>query len=92
MSFAVSAGLMHSFTVFFVAFLEEFHWSRAETSVAYAISHSARLLPFCEAANDKLLSCLVAVLVRYAAGARAYRIICCKGCESFENSSGSVCV
>jgi hypothetical protein len=53
---------------------------------------SARLLPFCEAANDKLLSCLAAVLVRYAAGARAYRIISCKGCESFENPWGSACV
>jgi MFS family permease len=38
MSFAVSAGLMHSFTVFFVAFLEEFGWSRAHTAAAYAIS------------------------------------------------------
>jgi MFS family permease len=37
-SFAVSAGLMHSFTVFFVAFLEEFGWSRADTSVAYSVS------------------------------------------------------
>jgi MFS family permease len=37
-SFAISAGLMHSFTVFFVAFLEEFGWSRADTSVAYAVS------------------------------------------------------
>jgi MFS family permease len=37
-SFAVSAGLMHSFTVFFVAFLEGFGWSRADTSVAYSIS------------------------------------------------------
>src|SRR5690606_22048265 len=37
-SFAISAGLMHSFTVFFVAFLEEFRWSRADTSVAYSTS------------------------------------------------------
>jgi MFS family permease len=29
---------MHSYAVFFVAFLEEFGWSRAETSVAYAVS------------------------------------------------------
>jgi DNA-binding NarL/FixJ family response regulator len=53
---------------------------------------SARLLPFCEAADDKILSCLVAALARYAAGARACRIISCKGCESFENSWGAVCV
>ena len=52
----------------------------------------ARLLPFCEAADDKMLSFLVAALARYAAGARAYRIISCKGCESFENSWGAVCV
>lgn len=37
-SFAVGSGLMHSFTVFFVAFLEEFGWSRADTSVAYSMS------------------------------------------------------
>jgi hypothetical protein len=53
---------------------------------------SARLLPFCEAEDDKMLSCLVAAPARYAAGARAYRIIFCKRCESFENSWGSVCV
>jgi MFS family permease len=38
MSFAVSAGLMHSFTVFFVAFIEEFGWSRANAAVAYSTS------------------------------------------------------
>jgi MFS family permease len=38
LSFAVSAGVMHSFTVFFVAFLQAFSWSRADASVAYAIS------------------------------------------------------
>ena len=38
LTFAVSAGLMHSYPVFFVAFLADFGWSRAETSIAYSIS------------------------------------------------------
>lgn len=38
LSFAVSAGLMHAFTVFFVAFLDEFGWSRTDASLAYALS------------------------------------------------------
>jgi len=29
---------MHSYTVFLVAFIEEFQWSRAETSIAYSVS------------------------------------------------------
>jgi MFS family permease len=37
-TFAISAALMHAYAVFLVAFLEEFRWSRAETSLAYAIS------------------------------------------------------
>jgi len=37
-AFAASAGLMHSYAVFLVAFIEEFRWSRAETSVAYSVS------------------------------------------------------
>src|SRR4029453_15496302 len=36
--FAVSGGIMHAYTVFFVAFLEEFGWNRAETSLAYAVA------------------------------------------------------
>jgi MFS transporter, OFA family, oxalate/formate antiporter len=38
LTFAVSAGLMHSYPVFFVAFLAEFGWSRARASVAYSVS------------------------------------------------------
>jgi MFS family permease len=37
-AFAVGAGLMHSYAVFLVAFIEEFRWSRAETSIAYSVS------------------------------------------------------
>jgi MFS transporter, OFA family, oxalate/formate antiporter len=37
-TFAVSAALMHSYSVFLVAFLEEFRWSRAETSLAFSMS------------------------------------------------------
>lgn len=36
--FAISGGMMHAYAVFFLAFLEEFGWSRAETSVAYAVA------------------------------------------------------
>src|ERR1700731_5348643 len=37
-AFTVSAGIMHSYAVFLLAFIEEFRWSRAETSVAYSVS------------------------------------------------------
>lgn len=37
-AFTVGAGLMHSYTIFLVAFIEEFRWSRGETSVPYAVS------------------------------------------------------
>jgi MFS family permease len=37
-TFAIGAGLMHSYAVFLVAFLEDFRWSRAEASLAYSAS------------------------------------------------------
>ena len=37
-AYAISAGFMHSYPVYLVAFLGEFGWGRAETSVAYSIS------------------------------------------------------
>jgi len=37
-AFTVSAGLMHSYAVFLVAFIQAFAWSRAETSIAYSVS------------------------------------------------------
>ena len=36
--FSVSAGLLHAYTVLLVAFIDEFHWTRADTSLAYAVS------------------------------------------------------
>ena len=37
-AFTLSAGLMHSYAVYLVAFIEEFGWGRAETSIAYSVS------------------------------------------------------
>ena len=37
-AFTISAAMMHSYTVFLVAFVEAFGWSRAETSIAYSVS------------------------------------------------------
>ena len=38
LGYAISQGLMHSYAVFLVAYLGEFGWGRAETSVAYSVS------------------------------------------------------
>jgi MFS family permease len=55
-TFAVGAALMHSYAVFLVAFLEEFRWSRAETSLAYSVSAfvSGASAPFVGALVDRL--------------------------------------
>ncbi len=37
-AFTVSAGLMQSYAVFLVAFIQDFAWGRAETSLAYSVS------------------------------------------------------
>jgi MFS family permease len=37
-AFSISAALLHAYTVFLVAFIGEFRWSRADTSLAYAVS------------------------------------------------------
>src|SRR5262245_49250370 len=37
-TFTISAACMQSYTVFLVAFIEAFGWSRGESSIAYAIS------------------------------------------------------
>ena len=55
-TFSISAALMHSYAVFLLAFLEEFHWSRAETSLAYSVSAfvSGASAPFVGALVDRL--------------------------------------
>ena len=35
---AISTGLMHAYPVYLVAFIEDFGWTRAETSIAYSVS------------------------------------------------------
>src|SRR3989441_7636725 len=55
-TFAISAALMHSYSVFLVAFLEEFRWSRAETSLAFSMSAlvGGASAPFVGALVDRL--------------------------------------
>ena len=38
LTFSVSASLMHAYTVFLLAFIEEFAWTRAQSSIAYSVS------------------------------------------------------
>ncbi|MFL5287786.1 MAG: MFS transporter [Rhodopila sp.] len=37
-TFAIGAAFMHAYTVFLVAFIDAFGWSRAQVSVAYSVS------------------------------------------------------
>jgi MFS family permease len=37
-TFTISAGLMHSYAIFLVAFIEDFRWSRSDVSLAYSAS------------------------------------------------------
>src|SRR5438874_13766249 len=55
-AFTISAALMHSYPVYLVAFIEEFGWSRAETSVAYSVSQLVAGLssPFVGVLVDRL--------------------------------------
>src|SRR3974390_2569457 len=55
-AFTVSAGIMHSYAVFLVAFIEEFRWGRAETSIAYSVSQlvAGFSSPFVGALVDRL--------------------------------------
>ncbi len=55
-AFTVSAALMHSYAVYLVAFIEEFGWGRAETSLAYSVSQLVAGLssPFVGALVDRL--------------------------------------
>src|SRR5579864_1390855 len=54
--FTISAGLMHSYAVYLVAYIEEFGWSRGETSVAYSVSQlvAGFSSPFVGALVDRL--------------------------------------
>src|SRR5260370_36960223 len=76
-AFTVSAGLMHSYAVYLVAFIEEFGWGRAETSVAYSVSQlvAGASSPFVGALVDRLgprrLLLLGAGLVGLGLAARA---------------------
>lgn len=36
-AFTVSASLMHAYTVFLLAFVQDFGWSRADASLAYSV-------------------------------------------------------
>jgi len=37
-AYSASAAVLHAYTVFLVAFIDEFRWSRADTSLGYAVS------------------------------------------------------
>src|ERR671917_1553962 len=37
LAFTLSAGVMHAYTVFLLAFIAEFGWTRAEASIAYSV-------------------------------------------------------
>jgi MFS family permease len=55
-AFTLSAGLMHSYAVYLVAFIEEFGWGRGETSIAYSVSQlvAGFSSPFVGALVDRL--------------------------------------
>lgn len=38
LTFSISASLMHAYTVFLLAFIGEFGWTRAQSSIAYSVS------------------------------------------------------
>ena len=66
-TFSIGAGFMHAYTVFLVTFIEVFGWTRAQVSVAYAVSQ------FVNGASSPLVGFLVDRL-----GAR--RLILIGGC------------
>src|ERR1700732_5393169 len=55
-AFTVSAGIMHSYAVFLLAFIEEFRWSRAKTAVPSPVSQlvAGGSSPFVGALVDRL--------------------------------------
>ena len=67
--YAIAQGLMHSYAVFLVAYLGEFGWGRAETSVAYSVSQLVIGIssPLIGALVDRLgTRALVAAMLRLA--------------------------
>ena len=52
-TFMITAACMQSYTVFLVAFIEAFGWSRGQTSIAYAVSQ------FVSGATSPLVGVLV---------------------------------
>ncbi len=52
-TFSIGAGFMHAYTVFLVTFIEVFGWTRAQVSVAYAVSQ------FVNGASSPLVGFLV---------------------------------
>lgn len=66
-TFSIGAAFMHAYTVFLVTFIDAFGWSRAQVSVAYAVSQ------FVNGASSPLVGLLVDRL-----GAR--RLILMGGC------------
>ncbi|HEX5452888.1 MAG TPA: MFS transporter [Stellaceae bacterium] len=55
-AFTIGAALMHSYPVYLVAFIQEFGWSRAQTSIAYSVSQLVAGVssPFVGAMVDRL--------------------------------------
>lgn len=55
-AFTAASGLMQSYTVYLVAFIQEFGWSRGETSIAYSVSQvvAGGSSPFVGALVDRL--------------------------------------
>jgi MFS family permease len=55
-AFTIASGLMQSYTVFLVAFIDAFGWSRGETSIAYSVSQivAGGSSPFVGALVDRL--------------------------------------
>ncbi len=37
-TFSLGASMMHAYTVFLLAYIQEFHWTRAEASIAYSVA------------------------------------------------------
>ena len=63
-TFTIGASMMHAYTVFLLAYIQEFHWTRAEASIAYSVSQlvSGIGAPFIGLLVDRLGTRLVLLL------------------------------